>query len=178
MPLRPVATCCPQPPARPNPAHRRPAAAAQPTNQLTPVGLTIFRSIHAIDRDKPNTANSDITYSIVVSLARPRSHLLSWPIVRRARLMNPLMNLANSYMGRAQRTAGQHFLSFSLSLSLPQPTATCCSRPPQHSNANSLASAPLPVRLHRNWRPTHLLIGRAATRTTPSYCPTPSRALW
>lgn len=36
-------------------------------NQLTPVGLTIFRSIHAIDRDKPNTANSDITYSIVVS---------------------------------------------------------------------------------------------------------------
>lgn len=45
-----------------------------PTNvlisQLTPVGLTIFRSIQAIDRDKPNTANSDITYSIVVSLGR------------------------------------------------------------------------------------------------------------
>jgi hypothetical protein len=37
--------------------------------QLTPVGLTIFRSIQAIDRDKPNTANSDVTYSIVVSLA-------------------------------------------------------------------------------------------------------------
>lgn len=35
--------------------------------QLTPVGLTVFRGIHAIDRDKPNTANSDITYSIVVS---------------------------------------------------------------------------------------------------------------
>lgn len=34
--------------------------------QLTPVGLTIFRGIHAIDRDKPNTPNSDITYSIVV----------------------------------------------------------------------------------------------------------------
>ena len=28
----------------------------------------MFRGIHAIDRDKPNTANSDITYSIVVSL--------------------------------------------------------------------------------------------------------------
>ena len=36
--------------------------------QLTPVGLTVFRGIHAVDRDKPNTANSDITYSIVVSL--------------------------------------------------------------------------------------------------------------
>lgn len=36
-------------------------------SQLTPIGLTVFRGIHAIDRDKPNTANSDITYSIVVS---------------------------------------------------------------------------------------------------------------
>jgi hypothetical protein len=35
-------------------------------DELTPVGLTVFRGIHAIDRDKPNTANSDITYSIVV----------------------------------------------------------------------------------------------------------------
>lgn len=35
--------------------------------QLTPIGLTVFRGIHAIDKDKPNTANSDITYSIVVS---------------------------------------------------------------------------------------------------------------
>lgn len=34
--------------------------------QLTPVGLTVFRGIHAIDRDKPNTPNSDVTYSIVV----------------------------------------------------------------------------------------------------------------
>ncbi|XP_022692572.1 protocadherin Fat 4-like isoform X3 [Varroa jacobsoni] len=34
-------------------------------DELTPVGLTIFRGIHAIDRDKPNTPNSDITYSIV-----------------------------------------------------------------------------------------------------------------
>ena len=24
---------------------------------MTPVGLTVFRGIHAIDRDKPNTAN-------------------------------------------------------------------------------------------------------------------------
>lgn len=35
--------------------------------QLTPVGLTVFRGIHAIDKDKPNTPNSDVTYSIVVS---------------------------------------------------------------------------------------------------------------
>ncbi|XP_013776929.1 protocadherin Fat 4-like, partial [Limulus polyphemus] len=34
-------------------------------DELTPVGLTIFRGIHAVDRDKPNTANSDVTYSIV-----------------------------------------------------------------------------------------------------------------
>lgn len=37
-------------------------------DELTPVGVTVFRGIHAIDRDKPNTANSDITYSIVVSI--------------------------------------------------------------------------------------------------------------
>lgn len=36
--------------------------------QLTPVGVTVFRGIHAVDRDQPNTANSDITYSIVVSI--------------------------------------------------------------------------------------------------------------
>ncbi|OQR74463.1 cadherin-89D-like, partial [Tropilaelaps mercedesae] len=34
-------------------------------DELTPVGLTIFRGIHAVDRDKPNTPNSDVTYSIV-----------------------------------------------------------------------------------------------------------------
>jgi hypothetical protein len=28
------------------------------------IGLTIFRGIHAIDRDKPNTPNSDVQYSI------------------------------------------------------------------------------------------------------------------
>ncbi|XP_022919668.1 cadherin-89D isoform X2 [Onthophagus taurus] len=32
--------------------------------ELTPVGLTIFRGIHATDRDKSNTPNSDVQYSI------------------------------------------------------------------------------------------------------------------
>lgn len=52
--------------------------------QLTPVGLTIFRSIHAIDRDKPNTANSDITYSIVVSRLSPPPTGLPLGQLRRA----------------------------------------------------------------------------------------------
>ncbi|XP_064457801.1 protocadherin Fat 3-like [Ornithodoros turicata] len=34
-------------------------------DELTPVGLTVFRGVHAIDRDKPNTPNSDVTYAIV-----------------------------------------------------------------------------------------------------------------
>ncbi|KAJ1529702.1 hypothetical protein ONE63_006456 [Megalurothrips usitatus] len=34
-------------------------------DELTPTGLTIFRGIHAVDRDKPNTPNSDVQYSIV-----------------------------------------------------------------------------------------------------------------
>ncbi|KAK3923914.1 Cadherin-89D [Frankliniella fusca] len=34
-------------------------------DELTPSGLTIFRGIHAVDRDKPNTPNSDVQYSIV-----------------------------------------------------------------------------------------------------------------
>ncbi|CAL1272163.1 unnamed protein product [Larinioides sclopetarius] len=34
-------------------------------DELTPVGLTVFRGLHAIDKDKPNTPNSDVTYSIV-----------------------------------------------------------------------------------------------------------------
>lgn len=34
-------------------------------DELTPTGLTLFRGIHAIDRDKPNTPNSDVHYSIV-----------------------------------------------------------------------------------------------------------------
>lgn len=34
-------------------------------DELTPVGLTLFRGIHAIDRDKPNTPNSDVHFSIV-----------------------------------------------------------------------------------------------------------------
>ncbi|XP_068626137.1 cadherin-89D [Battus philenor] len=33
-------------------------------DELTPVGLTIFKSIRAFDRDKPNTPNSDVQYSI------------------------------------------------------------------------------------------------------------------
>ncbi|KPM09558.1 cadherin-89D-like protein [Sarcoptes scabiei] len=49
------------------------------TNFLTPVGLTVFRGIHAIDRDKPNTANSDITYSIVGGNEN-NSFILSDPI--------------------------------------------------------------------------------------------------
>ena len=34
-------------------------------DENTPPGLTIFRGIQAIDIDKPNTPNSDVTYSIV-----------------------------------------------------------------------------------------------------------------
>ncbi|KAK4881949.1 hypothetical protein RN001_005268 [Aquatica leii] len=33
-------------------------------DELTPVGLTIFRRIQATDRDKPNTPNSDVQYAI------------------------------------------------------------------------------------------------------------------
>lgn len=33
-------------------------------DELTPTGLTIFRGINAFDRDKPNTPNSDVQYSI------------------------------------------------------------------------------------------------------------------
>jgi len=48
-------------------------------DELTPVGLTVFRGIHAIDKDKPNTANSDITYSIVGGNEN-NSFILSDPI--------------------------------------------------------------------------------------------------
>ncbi|KAJ8719256.1 hypothetical protein PYW07_016812 [Mythimna separata] len=34
-------------------------------DELTPTGLTIFKGIHAFDRDKPNTPNSDVQYSII-----------------------------------------------------------------------------------------------------------------
>ncbi|KAK2588583.1 hypothetical protein KPH14_006357 [Odynerus spinipes] len=34
-------------------------------DELTPTGVTIFRGIHAVDGDKPNTPNSDIHYAIV-----------------------------------------------------------------------------------------------------------------
>ncbi|XP_063390522.1 cadherin-89D isoform X2 [Cydia fagiglandana] len=33
-------------------------------DELTPIGLTIFKGIHAFDRDKPNTPNSDVQYTI------------------------------------------------------------------------------------------------------------------
>jgi hypothetical protein len=33
--------------------------------QFAALGLTVFRGIHAADRDKPNTPNSDVQYSIV-----------------------------------------------------------------------------------------------------------------
>ncbi|XP_049870904.1 cadherin-89D [Pectinophora gossypiella] len=33
-------------------------------DELTPTGLTIFKGIRAFDRDKPNTPNSDVQYSI------------------------------------------------------------------------------------------------------------------
>ncbi|XP_063243263.1 LOW QUALITY PROTEIN: cadherin-89D [Bacillus rossius redtenbacheri] len=32
--------------------------------ELSPVGLTIFRGVHAVDRDKPNTPNSDVQYAL------------------------------------------------------------------------------------------------------------------
>ncbi|XP_045465404.1 cadherin-89D [Harmonia axyridis] len=34
-------------------------------DELTPVGLTLFRGVRAVDRDKPNTPNSDIQYALV-----------------------------------------------------------------------------------------------------------------
>ncbi|RZF45904.1 hypothetical protein LSTR_LSTR008281, partial [Laodelphax striatellus] len=34
-------------------------------DELTPIGITLFRGIHAIDRDKPNTPNSEIHYSVL-----------------------------------------------------------------------------------------------------------------
>jgi hypothetical protein len=34
-------------------------------DELTPVGLTVFRGISALDMDKPNTGNSDVHFSIV-----------------------------------------------------------------------------------------------------------------
>uniref|UniRef100_T1IAW8 Cadherin domain-containing protein n=1 Tax=Rhodnius prolixus TaxID=13249 RepID=T1IAW8_RHOPR len=33
-------------------------------DELTPTGLTVFRGIHAVDMDKPNTPNSEIIYSL------------------------------------------------------------------------------------------------------------------
>ncbi|XP_014239374.1 cadherin-89D [Cimex lectularius] len=33
-------------------------------DELTPTGLTVFRGIHAVDMDKPNTPNSELVYSL------------------------------------------------------------------------------------------------------------------
>ena len=43
----------------------RPAGYNVTIDENTPVGLTIFRGIQAVDRDRPNSPNSDIAYSIV-----------------------------------------------------------------------------------------------------------------
>ncbi|XP_065157447.1 cadherin-89D isoform X2 [Atheta coriaria] len=39
-------------------------------DELTPAGLTIFRGIKALDRDKPNTPNSDVQYAITAGNER------------------------------------------------------------------------------------------------------------
>lgn len=39
-------------------------------NKIVCAGLTIYRGIHAIDRDKPNTPNSDVQYAITAGNER------------------------------------------------------------------------------------------------------------
>lgn len=39
-------------------------------NKIVFAGLTIYRGIHAIDRDKPNTPNSDVQYAITAGNER------------------------------------------------------------------------------------------------------------
>ncbi|XP_058809929.1 cadherin-89D [Phymastichus coffea] len=34
-------------------------------DELSPTGLTVFRGIHAFDKDKPNTPNSDVHYAVI-----------------------------------------------------------------------------------------------------------------
>ncbi|XP_075211152.1 cadherin 89D [Lycorma delicatula] len=34
-------------------------------DELTPIGLTVFRGIYAVDKDKPNTPNSEVHYAII-----------------------------------------------------------------------------------------------------------------
>ncbi|XP_072949863.1 cadherin-89D isoform X2 [Epargyreus clarus] len=46
-------------------------------DELTPTGLTIFKGIRAFDRDKPNTPNSDVQYSITAGDADGRFALES-----------------------------------------------------------------------------------------------------
>ena len=44
-------------------------------DENTPPGLTIFRGIQATDRDKPNTPNSDIKYSILTGNVKKKFSL-------------------------------------------------------------------------------------------------------
>ncbi|XP_066256989.1 cadherin-89D isoform X1 [Euwallacea similis] len=46
-------------------------------DELFPVGLTLFRGIRAIDRDKPNTPNSDVQFAIVAGNERGKFALES-----------------------------------------------------------------------------------------------------
>ncbi|KAJ8919177.1 hypothetical protein NQ315_012163 [Exocentrus adspersus] len=46
-------------------------------DELTPVGLTIFRGIRATDHDKPNTPNSDVQYAIIAGNERGKFALES-----------------------------------------------------------------------------------------------------
>lgn len=48
-------------------------------DELTPVGSTVFQNIAAFDRDKPNTPNSDIQYSIGMSSPSPGYFTLESP---------------------------------------------------------------------------------------------------
>ncbi|XP_060524594.1 cadherin-89D isoform X2 [Cylas formicarius] len=46
-------------------------------DELFPVGLTLFRGIKAVDRDKPNTPNSDVQYAIIAGNDRGKFALES-----------------------------------------------------------------------------------------------------
>ncbi|KAL1491992.1 hypothetical protein ABEB36_012502 [Hypothenemus hampei] len=46
-------------------------------DELFPVGLTVYRSIRAIDKDKPNTPNSDVQFAIVAGNERGKFALES-----------------------------------------------------------------------------------------------------
>uniref|UniRef100_A0A1B6ECX7 Cadherin domain-containing protein n=4 Tax=Clastoptera arizonana TaxID=38151 RepID=A0A1B6ECX7_9HEMI len=48
-------------------------------DELTPPGITVFRGIHAVDEDKPNTPNSDLQYSIAKGNERGKFALETSP---------------------------------------------------------------------------------------------------